>query len=321
MLLGATLLLAACSDRQPVLPDAPTPERSGSSSAVQELVDAAFQVAPIDAGRGITIGVLDEGRTDRSAQVSFENGSEWQIWRFSRQGSRWSADAFVRSGEFVGREAMPGTALSGYSGRIARISSWSNSSQVDEWYVSGLGVAGTYTQLENYTGLAMDQGEFFPGSMTVNDAIYTLSLSQWSPFRNTAPAHTWTSTSNSIRLNTSVYNSATNSFGTYYPEYWRVTYSLGVTPPPTAHVQSREANDSDYFYLGASALNAAAGTTVSSYYWETSTDNANWQYAGNTQSIGPFPQTSGSPKFYARVRVTLSNGQSDLSDSTYIGWW
>jgi hypothetical protein len=326
-LLAAALFLSACSDRQPLLPDAPAPveQGTGSAAAVQEIVDAAYVVTPVDASEGITIGVLDEGRTERSALVSFENDREWQIVRFSKTGGKWVPATYVRSGEFTTRRASATggatAAADGYSGRIARITAWTNSSYVDEWYVSGLGVPGTYTQMENYTGLPMDTGEFFPGSMVVNNAIYTVSLSQWSPFRNTAPAYTWTSTSNAVRFNTNIYNSATNSFGTYYPEYWRVSYNLGVTPPPTASVQSQEANDSEYFYLSAAVTGQAAGTTVASYYWETSTDNATWQYAGNTQRIGTFPQSTGSPKFYARVRITLSNGQSDLSDSTFIGWW
>jgi hypothetical protein len=323
--LAGVLLLAACNDGPavtgPVEPDAQAPSIQSETQAV---FDAAVLVSPIGRAQGLTIGVLDEGRTATSALVSFENGSEWQVWRFEKAGGSWVSERFVRSSAFAepAPQVAGRVAADGYSGRIARISSFANPYYVDDWYVSGMRTAGTFQQMENYSGLTMDQGQFFPGTLTENNTEYSVSLYQWSPFRTTSPSHEWTSTSSSFRVNTTIYNSASARFETHYPEYWRLTYAVSVRTlqPLGAYIVDAEANDSDYRRLHAFLTNTPSSATLS-YHWETSPDGITWSHAGNTQNIGPFRiyPTPVAP-FYARVTVTASNGQTSQSAVYHFNW-
>lgn len=52
------------------------------------IVQAAREVAPIDAGEGLTVGVLDEERTSTHARVAYFNDSVYEVYNFDLEESQ-----------------------------------------------------------------------------------------------------------------------------------------------------------------------------------------------------------------------------------------
>lgn len=210
-----------------------------------------------------------------------------------------------------------------YSGLIATISKQGMS---DQWFISQQG-PGTFYQLEYYGGLDMIQGVFHEGSQLVNDTIFQVDHLNWDAWRVTSPACDWATSSTTIVITSNSCYVPFSGYTNHKPEYFGVDYRVIAVPPPTlGDVNSWEANDSEYFWISGGLATNPSGSPVASYYWETSPNGSAWtgwtgqqgdSGQGGLSWIGTFPY--GGTPFYARLTITLANGQSGAR-IYYINW-
>lgn len=310
-----------CSDLS-LDPHVSESEHPSEQAQLDAIFLAAIDNPPISAENGITVGILDHGKTLHSRLVSYENDYEWSIHRFEKQDGGWVRVELLSMGdvELGGRRgAIPGEYpegpsfdhATGYSGIIAHIRD--GFTIRDQWFVSNLGHTGQYYMTEGYGSVPINNALFIPGTQTHGDTILQVSLVRWDAHRDQSPfcdPFFWTSTQNSFWPGTCRIVPGGDLDHSLSPQRFSLVYRLDVTLPLSFIIHSFESNNSDYQGFRLQPLTFEA--PISSVEWSASSNGVFWTPLAHSncgpQWVGAF--LSEPPSIFLRARVTLTNGRS-----------
>ncbi|MBB4635421.1 hypothetical protein [Longimicrobium terrae] len=311
----AVLVLAAAAmwgcDRPTGIQELPRDMTPAALSARADSIhDAALAALPVDDANGITIGVMDEGRTESTNLVSFRTPAEWAVYRFERNAAGWTRGARVEGGRTPAETGMQNV---GFSGQVAAIM---NGLQiVDQWYVANITTTGTYYQTEGYGPITVNRAVFYPATFTDGDTRYQVTFSEWKAYRDDAPGCdlTFWTANNSDWTPSACRRTDTFAFdNNLKPQRFSLRYQVTVTqlPPFEFAIHDWEANDSEYRAFGI--MPQEFGSAVTSVVWQVSSNNINWTTISASNCgmkyAGAF--RSGGPATYMRATVTLADGRS-----------
>jgi len=239
-LLFAVLFLAGCDkgaeqltgpDANPNLEPVEEPPKAVDAQT-RAIVEAARAVAPIDASKGLAVGLLDEGRTDTRVRVAYYNETVYEVYHFALEGSSWTR------GDRIRRVPLgPSLAKYQYTKPFAKL--FADGQPRDTWYVpSSITGGGTYSYDEQYQTNLPDKGEFIEDSeVDGTTEIFMQFSGPWKYQRFNPPEGS--GQSNSLVASLEIYSDST---GQYHAaegvEVWYELSSSQVTAPTAPSLSS-----------------------------------------------------------------------------------
>lgn len=318
----AVLVLAAAAmwgcDRPTGIQDAaPVPTPAALSARADSIHEAALAALPVDDAQGITIGVMDKGRTESTNLVSFRTPAEWAVYRYERTAAGWARGARMEGGRTPAESGMQNL---GYSGQVAAI--MNGLQTVDQWYVANITTSGTYYQTEGYGPLAVNRAVFYPATFVEGDTRYQVTFGEWKAYRDDAPGcdpFYWSGNTSDWtagpcrRTDTNVFDYNVK------PQRFSLRYQVTVSqlPPFEFAIHDWEANDSEYRAFGI--MPQEFGSAVTSVVWQVSSNGINWTTipASNCGMKYAGAYRGGGPATYMRATVTLADGRSKTRTPYY----
>lgn len=215
-------------------PEQETEESPTIDAQTRAIVQAAREVAPIDASEGLTVGVLDEEKTSTHARVAYFNDSVYEVYNFDLDESKWKMGERTRQVEFESSLAKYA-----YTKKYAKL--YSNGQDRDTWHVpSNITDDGTYHYSEEYQTNLPDEAQFFEDSEVDDNEEVEIFMSfegPWKWERFDKP----TGSSQSCSLNPALLIFS-DSAGEYHPaqkaEVWYTLSSSDVSAPSAPSLNS-----------------------------------------------------------------------------------
>lgn len=189
-----------------------------------------------------------------------------------------------------------------YGNYVAR--SYVGFQTLDEWYIGGT-ASKLATASREYSTTHPTSAEFFPGTTTSNDTIYTVSFRKWRWSRNVAP--TGSGSCDSYVCATRVVSNGQE----YGATRLELDYYLQVIVPVTVSITGPTSiTIADQYTWTAQAAGGDANSPFT-YLWEYRPVGGSWTAVGSGRAYSR-ALSSGNPSFSLRVTAT-SAGRSNTS--------